>query len=231
MAKVTLKDAKEVTQKLISALNPRAIILFGSVARKGVGEDLDLLIIKEEDNKSKKESYDEVSRLLEQFYKRFSIDYFVTIPSVVRKLFLQGSPFLRLIQKEGKGLYIKDSKMEWTQRAKEDLAMAEILYREKYYHGACFHAQQALEKAMKALLIEKGWELERTHSIRRLISYGEEYVLNFTLPKDLVNLVDSLYRARYPGEEGLLPAGDPTEAETSSILSSTKEFFKKWKFQ
>lgn len=226
MAKVKLEDAKEVSRKLVSALKPQAVILFGSVARSGIGEDLDLLIIPQKDNTSKKEAYSKVSEALEEYDKRFSIDYFVAGPALVRKLFLGGSPFLRLIQKEGKSLYLKDSKMEWMKRAVEDLEAAEILYREKYYQIACIHAQQALEKAMKGLLLDKGWELERIHSIRRLISYGESFGLNFDLPKDIVNLMDSLYRARYPGEEGLLPAGDPTLEEARSILSHVKEFFK-----
>ncbi len=41
---------------------------------------------------------------------------------------------------------------DWLREAKEDLESAEILLRSGQYHHACFHAQQAAEKALKALL-------------------------------------------------------------------------------
>ena len=42
---VTIKEAKETSKHIVNTIRPVAIILFGSVARNGFGEDLDLLII------------------------------------------------------------------------------------------------------------------------------------------------------------------------------------------
>ncbi len=43
--KATYTDAKEVARSIIKAMDPAAIVLFGSVAREGTGADLDLLIV------------------------------------------------------------------------------------------------------------------------------------------------------------------------------------------
>lgn len=224
MAQVSLDDAKKVTERIVTELHPRAVILFGSVAKKGYGEDLDLLIIHEE-QKSNWESYQEVQKIIGNFYKYFDIDCLVTSTSQVKKLFLQGSPFLRLIQREGKSLYMKDSVKEWFQHAQEDLAMACWLWQGKYYRGVCYNAQQAIEKAMKGFLIEKGWDLVKTHSLKRLIAIGKDYKIDFQVPEEMVLLLDSLVSARYPGEEGLLPTGELTKEQAYSILAAVKQFF------
>lgn len=39
---VTLRDAREVTKAIVDQLDPQAVVLFGSMARNGVGEDLDV---------------------------------------------------------------------------------------------------------------------------------------------------------------------------------------------
>ena len=43
--------------------------------------------------------------------------------------------------------------LDWFKEAKEDLKSAKILARSGQYHHACFHAQQAAEKAVKAALL------------------------------------------------------------------------------
>lgn len=226
MSTVTLEDAKEVTKKLVSNLPLKAVIVFGSVAREGKGNDLDLLVVREETNKSKKEYYDEVGKLLEEFFERFSIDYFVAPQSVIRQIFLDGGPFLRLIQREGKSLYMKDSIKDWLYQAKDDLESAEILFKAEHYRGACIHAQQALEKAMKGLLLDSGWVLEKTHNLRSLRHYGNLRQLNYNLSDEAIDMLDSFYEARYPGEEGVLPTGEPTKEQTKFLLSEAQSFFK-----
>ncbi|MBF8277018.1 MAG: hypothetical protein HW390_2091 [Candidatus Brocadiaceae bacterium] len=49
---VSLNDAKDVSNAIINTLHPISIIVvFGSVARKGIGKDLDLLVVIEDDAK------------------------------------------------------------------------------------------------------------------------------------------------------------------------------------
>ena len=58
----------------------------------------------------------------------------------------------------------------WMSFAREDLRAAEILFREDVFSLSCFHAQQAVEKALKAALSHRDPErsLPRTHSISEL---------------------------------------------------------------
>ncbi len=57
---------------------------------------------------------------------------------------------------------------EWLARAEEDLEAARVLDRSSLHALAAFHAQQAAEKALKALAIERGDGLLRTHDTERL---------------------------------------------------------------
>ncbi len=63
--------------------------------------------------------------------------------------------------------------------------MAKILFNSGHYRGACFHAQQSVEKALKGTLLHAGWELERTHSLRKLAAIGKRYVVEEILTKTI----------------------------------------------
>ena len=45
---VTFADAKEVSAEIVKQLNPLLVTLFGSVARKASGNDLDILVVVED---------------------------------------------------------------------------------------------------------------------------------------------------------------------------------------
>jgi len=49
-----------------------------------------------------------------------------------------------------------DDPREWLNRARSDLAMAKTQGSGIYYEDLCFHAQQAVEKAIKAVLLHSG---------------------------------------------------------------------------
>jgi len=57
MRSVTWEDSKAVSNKLVSVLHPKAIITFGSVAKKGYGNDLDLFIVFDENGKNMAQNY------------------------------------------------------------------------------------------------------------------------------------------------------------------------------
>src|SRR5664280_107092 len=57
----------------------------------------------------------------------------------------------------------------WLARAREDLQMAEALAKaELATWGVCYHAQQSLEKGLKALLVATGADPPRSHNLVRL---------------------------------------------------------------
>jgi HEPN domain-containing protein/predicted nucleotidyltransferase len=215
---VTLEDARAVAKTVAQAVDPVCIVVFGSVAREGRGHDLDLLIVTEDQAEDAASRFQRVHKHLKSFYSRFAIDPFVVSRSAVRRHFLDGSPFLRMIQLEGRCLYMKESAKQWVSQAAEDLAMAKYLLQGRYYRGACYHGQQAVEKTLKAALVQKGWELEKIHSVERLVAISRQYGFELDLNEEDAVLLDSIYRGRYPAEEGLLPSGEPGQTDAERVV-------------
>ena len=58
----------------------------------------------------------------------------------------------------------KESK-EWAKIAMEELQSAEYLFKRSLSRMVCYHAQQAVEKILKAILTEHEIEFSRTHNI------------------------------------------------------------------
>ena len=65
-----------------------------------------------------------------------------------------------------------------------------------FLEAACFHAQQAVEKSLKARLLGKGWELEKVHSIARLLALSNDYKIPSNLGDEEIQFMDSIYRGR-----------------------------------
>jgi HEPN domain-containing protein len=72
-----------------------------------------------------------------------------------------------------------------------------------YLEDLCFDAQQAAEKALKAVFIRNGWRFPYTHDVGRLIGLLERNGLK--VPK-YIRRADGLTRfaveSRYPGLSG-----------------------------
>ncbi len=226
---VTLKQAKEVADVIVKTVQPISIVVFGSVAEKGIGNDLDILIITEDTARTARELDLIISKSLKTFYKRFAIDPFVVPLSKLKSYYYKGSPFLRLIQREGRALYVKDSVKEWIRHAEDEIKMADYLFKGEFWKGTCYHSQQSIEKSLKVGLLQRGWELEKTHSIERLNAIAEEYNITLKIDEDDITFIDSIYRGRYPAEEGLLPLGEPSKKDAKRALKLAKSIFKKLK--
>ena len=91
---------------------------------------------------------------------------------------------------------------EWIEHAESDLRLArlaashESIRREQ----VCFHAQQAVEKAIKAVLLSRQVEFPLTHDIEELLELAEES--GFSLPepvKQAGSLTPYAVETRYPG--------------------------------
>jgi len=65
---------------------------------------------------------------------------------------------------KGKGT-VPGSPPEWLSHAKSDLRLAQIASRDKFVRNeqACFHAQQAGEKAIKAVLLSRKIDFPLIH--------------------------------------------------------------------
>jgi len=90
----------------------------------------------------------------------------------------------------------------WLRDAESDLALASVKKMRKIrYEHLCFHAQQAAEKAIKAVLLSRGADIPRTHDLAFLVDLLTPTV---NLPPSLLLLpVLTKYAVqhRYPGQD------------------------------
>jgi HEPN domain-containing protein/predicted nucleotidyltransferase len=223
---VTLKEAKDITDSIVEQLDPLSVVLFGSVARENTGEDLDLLIIVEDTPETMSNLNIRLNKSLRPFYRKFDIDPFIIQHSLFNEYQRKGSPFLKIISREGRSLYMKNAVQEWIKQSVEELGTAKYLLEGGYRKGACYHAQQAIEKAVKAQLLSKGWDIEKTHNMERLVAIGIDYKIRFSISEEETVFIDSIYRGRYPIETGLLPLGEPSTEDAEKAVSIAKRTVK-----
>jgi HEPN domain-containing protein/predicted nucleotidyltransferase len=210
---VTMDDVGEVIPVVVRAVHPLSVTVFGSVARENRGNDLDLMIVVDRSQEALRDVEIVLRAALKPFYRRFAIDPFVFTKAAVQRSSAAGSPFMDAIAHEGKVVYMDGILDDWVRQARDELGMARCLLEGGYHRGACFHAQQAVEKRIKAHLLKAGWRLEKTHNIERLCALAGEYRIAPALADDDIAFLDSIYRGRYPAEQGLLPMGDPSKED------------------
>jgi len=215
---VTFSDAKEVTAEIVKGFDPLLVTLFGSVARERIGNDLDLLVVMEDAKYHGLETDSLLQRSLGKFYRKFDIDPFILPVSKYLEQLHSGEPFLNMVLRQGRVLYMNNYVKEWLRQSDEELRTARYLADGNFFRSACYHAEQSIEKFLKAHLINKGWDLEKTHSIRRLLAIAEEHGLIFDLEEADIIFIDSIYRGRYPGEAGLLPHGEPDSEDAERAV-------------
>ena len=98
----------------------------------------------------------------------------------------------------------------WLAQAERDLAAARDLARTGHHNVACFQAQQAAEKAAKAVLYARGAEDVFGHSVRELLRSAAASAPALAALDDAAMRLDRLYiPTRYPNG---LPGGIPADA-------------------
>ena len=91
--------------------------------------------------------------------------------------------------------------LDWVRHAQSDLAVAarprdSIILCETL----CYHAQQAVEKSMKGVLLHHGVEFPYTHNISRLITVVQEAGIPWPGELDeAAELTEYAVQLRYPG--------------------------------
>jgi HEPN domain-containing protein len=105
----------------------------------------------------------------------------------------------------------------WRTQASRDLSAARTLLGGGVHGHAAFHAQQVIEKTLKSVIIGETRTLPRTHD---LVVLAEKSAV--PLAPEEVTLLEELNvlytSARYPGEWGLLPEGQPSAAQVAGYL-------------
>lgn len=108
---------------------------------------------------------------------------------------------------------------EWIKIAMEELQSAEYLYERSLFRMVCYHAQQTVEKILKAVLTEHEIEFSRTHNILDLRNAVKEIGHEAHLGDEEAVFLNSIYRVRYPADLGLLPIGEPTREDADQALN------------
>lgn len=93
-----------------------------------------------------------------------------------------------------------DNPHEWLNRAQSNLTQAKNQTAGVYFEDLCFNAQQAVEKAIKALLIHLKVRFPRTHNLVELLTLLEK--AGRVVPSEIKEsgiLSDYAVESRYPG--------------------------------
>ncbi len=121
---------------------------------------------------------------------------------------------------------MKRSTKEWLKSAQEDLLVMECIMNNRLATGAAsFHAQQCVEKSLKAILEENGEKITKIHDLEKLFSMTNVYI-QIELDEKLVTTLNTLYiESRYPGALGLLPHGKPSIKDVRRFYAFAKNIF------
>ena len=93
------------------------------------------------------------------------------------------------------------SAADWLRRARSDLSLASVtLPRDVLYNELCFHAQQTVEKSIKAVLIHRNIEFRKVHDIDYLITLLPPEVSVPPDAEEIVGLTSYAVMFRYPGD-------------------------------
>ena len=113
---------------------------------------------------------------------------------------------------------------DWLARAEGDLALAKVALLEGgYYEDLCFHAQQAAEKAIKAIYVRHGLTFRYTHDLGELMASLRK--AGIKVPPEVTGasiLTGYAWEARYPG------TSEPVTEEEYREAVSMVEKVVKW---
>ncbi len=109
---------------------------------------------------------------------------------------------------------------DWFKKAERDFQAAKDSLNAKNYEWSCFQSQQAVEKALKSLLIKRFGDFPRIHDLVRL---GKDVKLPSELSEGLKELTLSYIYTRYPDIEG-----EPDLKEKSLNFLNITDNILKW---
>lgn len=109
---------------------------------------------------------------------------------------------------------MKEEIEEWWEKGKKDLETARYNLKGNELDAAAFYAQQAAEKALKALQIKKSDEFEKTHDLVAIAK-------NVDAPEEIIRLCETVTPfytvTRYPNAEVFYH-----EEKISSVIKASR---------
>ena len=215
---VTRQDIQTTCDDIVREFAPLQVILFGSYAYGTPTEesDVDLLVVMDIPESETRRQAVEIG---ERIPHRFRMDVLVRSPKEIAYRVSYNDWFLREITEKGEVLYnaagffkeplqkekcsMNPLTLEWVQKAEGDYAMMQQSHGSSnpIYDGICFHAQQCIEKYLKAWLQEANMSFTSTHDLKELLD-----LIVPTIPawgkwgKNLSTLSRHAVDFRYPGK-------------------------------
>jgi len=105
--------------------------------------------------------------------------------------------------------------LQWLRKADHDLITARqtLLLEDPPTDTVCFHAQQAVEKALKALLTFHEVPFQRVHDLVRLLDFAVSYLPELeTYRESFAEITNYAVEVRYPASWFDPPEADAREA-------------------
>lgn len=215
---ISRQDIQATCDDIVREFAPLQVILFGSYAYGTPTEDsdVDLLVVMPI---PKSKTRRQAAEILQNIPRRFRMDLLVRSPEEIAYRVSYNDWFLREITEKGEVLYesndffaapIKKEKhamnpltREWIQKAEGDYTIMLQNHQSStpVYDGICFHAQQCIEKYLKAWLQEANIPFSKTHDLKDLLR-----LITPTLPaweawhEDFSPFTTHAVDLRYPGE-------------------------------
>ena len=112
----------------------------------------------------------------------------------------------------------------WLALADEDIVMADYAFSQRIFRQTCFHSQQAVEKALKGLLVARLGTHPKSHSLEQMLLYNPAIRDELRRWQKACRNLDRFYTpTRYADAlPGLLPDGEPTDADAQNALQDAK---------
>ena len=94
---------------------------------------------------------------------------------------------------------MRDDSKTWLRYAGENLQLSKILFQSKLFNPCLQNVQQAVEKALKAILIGKGIKLKKTHDILEIKYLLHDSQIEIDLTDEDCDFLNSIYLpSKYP---------------------------------
>ena len=192
---VTREEIQATCDDIVREFAPLQVILFGSHAYGTPTEDsdVDLLVVMDI---PKSEFLNKAIEIRQRISYRFGLDLLVRSPKEIAYRVSYNDWFLREIAEKGEVLHgssghynienslsapsrVKEEEdcinplmLEWVEKAESDYRTAKWLQQAPHpeHDTICFHAQQCIEKYLKAWLQEANVPMPRTHNLEELLA-------------------------------------------------------------
>ena len=223
-----LKAELERIRSLLAAQpTVKQVVVFGSTAagQTHAWSDLDLMVIEE----SEAPFIERGVRLARLVRPQVGTQFLVYTPEEMHAL--TRKPFVRVeMLEKGKVLPMQPhlDAQRWLTFVEQDLRMAELALGAEIFNQTCFHAQQCVEKCLKACLTAGGELVPRTHLIADLLQQmsARAQAAVAGVEEDLLALDQFYIPTRYPDAlPGSLPEGLPQQPHAEMALATARRCY------